>query len=189
MRASGALLMAAVALCLAAPLAGAQQQTAQGGLTIQSPVLTIDAERLFEQSAYGRRIIGEVDARGAELAAENRRIEDALGVEEKNLTDLRSTITPAEFRELADAFDEKVQNTRREQDAKARELNNTLEEARVVFLNAAAPVLEQMMREAGAAVVMERRSVFISSNAVDITLTAITRIDSVLAEEGTVPDE
>jgi Skp family chaperone for outer membrane proteins len=47
-----------------------------------------------------------------------------------------------------------------------------------VFLAAAGPVLEQMMREAGAAVILERRSVFVSANAIDITDEAIERLDA-----------
>lgn len=155
---------------------------------IQSPVLTIDSDRLFEDSAFGRQTITEIESLGAALAAENRRIEEALLEEERELTDLRPTIDPTEFRALADAFDEKVQETRRTQDAKSRKLNADLEERRVVFLNAAVPILEQLMREAGAAIVLEQRSVFISSNAVDITQIAIERLDLVLDTSEFLPD-
>lgn len=152
-------------------------------LNVESPILTIDSDRMFEQSEFGRGVIMDIEARGAGLAAENRKIEEALVAEERRLTDLRPTMSAADFRELADAFDEKVQQTRRAQDAKTRDLNVELDEQRVVFLNAAAPVLEQLMREAGAAVVLERRSVFISSNAVDITRVAVQRLNLVLTAE------
>ncbi|MFK7762846.1 MAG: OmpH family outer membrane protein [Roseobacter sp.] len=151
-----------------------------GTLTIESSVLTIDSDRLFEDSRFGRETIAQIEKRGAELSAENRRIEEELSVEEKRLTALRPTVTAEEFRPLADAFDIKVQETRQTQDAKSRELTSRLEARRVMFLNAAAPILEQLMREAGAAVVLERRSIFISSNLVDITQAAIARIDSKL---------
>ena len=152
-------------------------------LPVASSILTIDSDRLFEDSAFGRQIIAEIEQLGADLSMENRRIEEDLTREEKELTELRPTITPLEFRELADAFDEKVLETRRTQDTKSRALNDKLEDRRLVFLNAAAPVLEQLMREAGAAVVLELRSVFISSNAVDITQIAIDRLNAVLESE------
>jgi Skp family chaperone for outer membrane proteins len=154
---------------------------------VQSPILTIDSDRLFEESSFGRQTISEFEALGAALAAENRRIEEALSEEERDLTDLRPTISAEEFRALADAFDEKVQETRRTQDKKGRELNASLEERRVVFLNSALPVLEQLMREAGAAVVLEQRSIFISSNVVDITAIAIERLDLVLDSTDVAP--
>ena len=154
---------------------------------VASPILTIDSDRLFEDSDFGRTIIEEIEQLGAELSAENRRIEDELTREEKELTELRPTITAEEFRALADAFDAKVLETRQAQDTKSRALNDKLEDRRVIFLNTAAPILEQLMREAGAAVVLERRSVFISSNAVDITMIAIDRLNVVLKVDS-IPD-
>ena len=156
-------------------------------LQVESPILTIDSDRLFGDSKYGQQTIRQIEALGAALAEENTRIQQELEEEEQRLTDLRPTISPEEFRELADAFDAKVQETRRRQDAKSRELNASLENRRVVFLNYALPVLEQLMRETGAAVVLEQRSVFISSNLVDITQVAIQRLDLVL-DETDVPD-
>jgi Skp family chaperone for outer membrane proteins len=156
---------------------------------VESPVLTIDSERLFEDSAFGQAAIAEIEKLGASLAAENRRIEEELLQEEKQLTEIRPTVNPVEFRGMADAFDSKVQEIRRRQDAKSRELNVRLEERRVMFLNAAAPVLEKLMREAGAAIVLEQRSVFISSNIVDITQIAIERLDLVLKGEVAPPEK
>lgn len=151
-------------------------------LQIESPILTIDSDRMFADSRYGQQTIRRIEALGAALAEENTRIQQDLEEEEQRLTDLRPTISPEEFRDLADAFDAKVQETRRRQDAKSRELNTSLENRRVVFLNSALPVLEQLMRETGAAVVLEQRSVFISSNLIDITQVAIERLDMVLDE-------
>ncbi|WP_425656261.1 OmpH family outer membrane protein [Roseobacter sp. EG26] len=168
---------------------GAGHAQAQRMGPVQSPILTIDSDRLFTESDYGKNTVRDFEARGAELAAENRRIEEELSTEEKALTDQRPAMAPADFRKLADAFDEKVQTTRRAQDSKNRDLNQALEERRVVFLNAAAPVLEQLMREAGAAVVMERRSVFLSSNAIDITQEAIERLNEVLGNGADAPRE
>ena len=92
------------------------------------------------------------------------------------------------FRVLADAFDEKVQGTRTEQLNKTKALNSQIDTQRVTFLNAAAPILQNLMREAGASVLMERRSVVLSMAAADITAAAIARIDSVLGN-GSQPSE
>ena len=74
----------------------------------------------------------------------------------------------------------------------ARKNSNEIEELReknrIRFLNAAAPVLEEIMRETNAAVILEQRSVFVSSNAIDITQTAIERIDAQLGDGTTEPE-
>ncbi len=150
--------------------------------TVQSPILTVESDRLLIDSAFGKRLEQEFEADGAVLAAENRRIEAELTAEEKDLTERRPSMDAEAFRVLADAFDEKVREIRRTQDAKARELTQRREANRVAYLNAVAPVLERMMRESGAAVILERSSVFISANVIDITDTAIARIDSVLGD-------
>lgn len=158
-------------------------------LAVASPILVVDSELLFETSEYGKRTIEEFEELAQELAAENRVIEEALIAEERELTELRPTMSPSEFRELADAFDAKVQQTRATQDGKSSALNAGLDDRRVVFLNAALPVLEQLMREAGAAVIMERRSIFLSSNAVDITQAAVDRLDIALADQEIAPEQ
>lgn len=165
----------------------AQQSTPTQGLglgSVISPILTIDSERLFLESDFGRRVADELEKEGAALTAENRRIEADLEAEEKELTDLRATMEPAEFRVLADAFDEKVQNTRQAQATKGRAINDLLDKKRDVFLTAAAPVLEQLMRDADASVILERRSVFVSANSVDITEDAIELLNETLGAGG-----
>lgn len=168
---------ACVALSLlgATPLVGQQAPTA-------NPILTIDSERMFLNSDFGKRVAREIEQRGNELAAENRMIEAELANAEQDLTDRRATMTPEAFRPLALAFDTRVQETRRAQAAKTRALNDLLGQEREVFLGAAGPVLQALMAEVGATVVLERRTVFISTNASDITSQAIDRINATLGE-------
>lgn len=181
------MLRAALVLALAGLLTGAalpasaqQPGAGLGRGSVISPVLTIDSERLFLQSAFGRRVAQEIEEQGAALTAENRQIETDLEAEERELTDMRATMTPEDFRALANAFDEKVQRIRQAQAAKGRALNQKLDQEREVFLTAAAPVLETLMREADAAVILERRSVFVSASAIEITDDAIALLDETL---------
>ncbi len=161
---------------------GAAQQTSSPTerTTIKSPILTINSDRIFNESAFGLRVAADVETKGNALAAENRKIETDLEAEERALTAKRKTMTPENFRALADAFDEKVQAIRATQATKSRALNQLVDTEREVFLNAAGPVLEELMRAAGAAVILERRSVFVSANAIDITNDAIARLDATL---------
>ncbi len=177
-----------LALLAFAPAAGAQQigGTLDPG-TIQSPILVIDFERMFEESRYGASVAREIEEEGAEIAAENRRIEAELIEEERALTKRRSELPPDEFRALANAFDEKVTRLRDEQDAKARNLGNRNENARRRFAAAAQPVLSELMRSTGAAVILERRAVFVAADSVDVTATAIRRIDVAIGDGEDLP--
>ncbi|MFW8592965.1 OmpH family outer membrane protein [Cribrihabitans neustonicus] len=153
--------------------------------TPQSGILTIQPERLFSESAYGKRVAREIEAEGAVLTAENRRIEAELRAEELELAERRAEMEPEAFRALADAFDEKVQETRRAQDQKLREISQMGESARREFMTASLPVLQEIMRETGAGAILEHSSVFLSADSADITSLAIARIDAVLGDGST----
>ena len=185
---------AAAMLAVGLAVASAPCLMAQDSSMVRSPVLVVESERLYRESAFGQRVATEIAKRNAELAAENRRIEAELEAEELELTERRPTLSPDEFRKLADEFDRKVVEIRREQEGKARAIARKQEESRTDFLTAAAPVLEEVMREAGAAVVLERRSVFLSLNAIDITGDALLLIDEQVGdgsdpEDGSEPQE
>lgn len=181
MRGSRPAVALAVAALAAALLAG-PPSTAQDRLSVPSPVLTVDQDALFERSAFGERVLSEIEAASQALAAENRRLEAELAEEERRLTELRPTTEPAAFREMAAAFDARVVEVRRVQDQKGRELARQPEEARQEFLRAAVPILTRIVRERGAVAILDSRAVILSADAIDITDEAIRRIDAVLGE-------
>lgn len=161
---------------------------AQDGPSIRSPVLTLDQDRLFAQSDFGRRLEADLQADGLILEAENRQIEAALEAEEKDLTERRPTMDPAQFRALADQFDERVQRIRNEQAAKARALGERTEAAQRAFLETARPVLEQFMLDSGAVVIIDPRSVVMSRAAIDVTEEVTRRVNAIIGDGSAEPD-
>ncbi len=147
-----------------------------------SVLLTVHSDRLFSDSAYGRRVAREMEGRSAVLMAENRRIEAELRAEELDLAERRATTPQETFRALAQAFDQKVQETRRTQEAKFLEITTAREDARRAFRETSIPILEQIMVETGAAAILEQSSVLMSADAIDVTDLAIARIDASLGE-------
>lgn len=161
-------------LALAAALpAAAQDQSRQ----FSSPILTIDSERVFRSTNVGKQVSAEIEAKFADLAAENRAIEAELQQEELDLTERRAELPADEFRALADAFDEKVQRIRNEQDSKQREIQDLQETEQQGFLDRIAPILSQIGSRFGAVAVLERRTVLLSAEGIDITDEAIERIN------------
>lgn len=148
----------------------------------ETPLLTLDQDRMFAESAFGQRVAREIDQASSALAAENRKIEIELREEERLLTEQRPSLAPEEFRALADAFDEKAIGFRRTQDAKARALQRRDDLEREVFLRAALPVLTELVEELGAVAILDARAVLLASQSVDITDRATARIDAVLGD-------
>ncbi|MBC7137685.1 MAG: OmpH family outer membrane protein [Defluviimonas sp.] len=140
-----------------------------GTAVLQAPILTLNDDRLFEQSAWGARAEAEIEAAAAELAAENRRIEAQLLAEERLLTDRRAGMDPAAFRAEADAFDERVTGIRRAQDLKARTVTRMREAERRAFFGAVVPILSEVMRRHGAVVMLDARAIFLADSQIDVT--------------------
>jgi Skp family chaperone for outer membrane proteins len=174
MRAWAAVPVLAFALALG-PAGPAGAQDPAGGQ--RAPILTIDQDRLFEQSAYGRAAIARAEAETAALGAENQRIEAALEAEERDLTERRAVLPSADFAPLAEAFDEKVEGIRAAQDAKIRAIPRQLEADRRAFFAAALPLLGGILEEFGAVAILDRSAIVLSLSAIDVTDSAIARVD------------
>ena len=149
---------------------------------VQSDILVLDTDRLFKQTLLGRRILSEYDAERDAVIAENQRIDAELTAEEKALTEQRPDMTPDDFRAAADAFDAKVQTIRRENEAKALELERRRDTAPLLFLRTVRPVLSQLMRDSGAVVILEPRAALLWADVVDITPIAIERVDAEIGD-------
>lgn len=171
------------AFAIALPPAHAQQL----GQAPADAILVLNQDRLLTQTAFGQRIQTELEAASAALAAENRRIEEQLTEEEQELTVRRPTMTPDDFREVADEFDTRVVGIRAAQDAKARDLQAQAEAAQQRFFEETFPVLLDIVQSRGASVLLDSRTVLLSAGSVDITEAAITAIDDALGSGGDTP--
>jgi len=149
---------------------------------VRSDFVVVDQERLFADSEFGQRFRQERAAESKSLAEENRRIEAQLIEEEQLLTDRRPGLAASEFRDLADKFDARVTEIRLEQDRKARMLTQRETAERQAFLQAAIPVLGQVLSDFGAVAVFDRRSVLLSDDRIDITDVAIAQVNAVLGD-------
>jgi len=120
-RLAGVKSLVVAALMAAAAPASAQQSLPNPSAT--APFLVLDEDRLYEESAFGLRVIEELKARAEAFGEENIRIGKALEDEERRLTNERAGMEPAAFRELAVDFDERVTAIRQAQAAKQAAIN------------------------------------------------------------------
>ena len=175
-----------IAICF---LLCAMPAVAQGVGVVQSDILVLDPERLFEESLLGKRMASEHQAAREALAAENRKLEAELEAEEQTLTDLRAETSPEEFREMADAFDAKVQEIRRNSERRVLDLERDRERAPLFFLRAVEPILVEVMREAGGVAIIDARTVLLRADVIDITEIAVSRIDEAIGDGTADPTE
>ncbi|MGH1445682.1 MAG: OmpH family outer membrane protein [Cognatishimia sp.] len=177
--------LSAVASLWFAPVQVVAQQVSS---TVPSPIIIIESDRLYEQSLFSQRVRQEQDARKAVLLAENRQIAAELAEEEKRLTEQRSTMEATDFRKLADAFDSRVEEIRSIQDDKELQIIRFAEEERIRFFQELVPVLERILNERGASIVLEKRTTFASSSALNVTDRTLAIANGLLGD-GAVSEE
>ena len=167
------------------PLAPVRSALAQDQAVPLVPILTIDQDRLFSESRFGKAVSAEYRQKTEEHIAENRRIEAQLETEERDLTLLRGKTPAVDFEKLAADFDAKVEGIRSAQDGKSKAMTKQFDADRQRFFEAAKPVLGQLMSERGAGAIIDKRAIFLGFESIDLTDAAIARLDQVLGN-GTV---
>lgn len=175
---SGVIVMALVA-AFAAP-AFAQETSVP--VQAAGQVLVLDQDRLFSESRFGKAVLARHQAAVQALQQENRRIETDLEAEERDLTDRRSKLPAVEFQGLASEFDAKAEGIRKAQAAKSNDIQRRLDAERQEFVNTVRPVLQALLRESGASLIIDGRAVFFTADGLDVTDTAIARMDQVLGD-------
>ena len=154
---------------------GAAQET-------PAPLLTLDQDRFFLESEFGKAAVERERVATAALEQENKRIEAELVTEEQALTDLRKTLSATDFKARADAFDQKVERIRAEQDAKSGQLTSARDKDRQEFLKAAVPVLGELLGKKKATAILDKNLVIVSLSAIDVTDEAIALVNAALTK-------
>ena len=178
--AAGAAASAPASPSLASPAPTSPSPT--NGAAMSKAIVTVDQEQLYSRSAWGKRAEALVAERLRALEAENDRLVKELSAEEAALTDQRATLPAEDFRARAAAFDERVTTLRREREAASLEVAALSDAERSTFFAAAIPVIGALMRERGAVVVLDPRTVLLSAEAIDITDAAVSRLDGEIGD-------
>jgi Skp family chaperone for outer membrane proteins len=181
-RAARVLAVPVLLAALAAAAARAQDQQQE-----PPPFLIINQEQILTGSQAGRELLAEEERQRDALRAEARALDAAFEEEEQRLTEQRAELDPAEFRELSDAFDARVVQARRDQDARSTALAQEFDQRRRAFYARVAPVLVSLMDRYGAKAILDENSVLLADQSLNITAAVIAEIDAQVAPEAGEP--
>lgn len=145
-------------------------------------VYTIDMSKLLKQTLIGKKIIAEDNIARQNLQSENDELEENLLFEEKELSDMRKTLTLDEFRIKAQEFDKKVTIIRTEQGQKEQYLIAENRKNENDFLKKIYPLLYGLLSEKGGLILLDQRNAVLWDSSVDLTIDAINLIDRVLGD-------
>lgn len=146
----------------------------------KSVLFTVDMSKLLRSSDFGKNIIAVNNAARQNLQNENNNLEEKLLIEEKELSELRKTISIDEFRPKALEFDKKVTIIRKGQREKEENLNKKVRKEETDFFKKIYPILYELLIEHGGLVLIDQRNAILWDNSVDLTDDAIAVINRVL---------
>ena len=102
-------------------------------------------------------------------------------LEERNkLIEQQSVIAPEAFELKAKDYENKLQNYQVEKQTKLRKLEGILQKARNEILLSIKPILEDLSKEMGVTVILEKNSVLLSASNMDITNEVIKKLNKKL---------
>ncbi|WP_183073451.1 OmpH family outer membrane protein [Roseinatronobacter ekhonensis] len=148
---------------------------------------SVDEERLFRDSEFGQRVQADIDAASRALEAENARLLSELTAREEELTGLRDSLPPDEFRAQADAFDQRAERIRQDQAQKLSRFAQFEESERRRFFARSGVILQQVLEDEGAQILIAARAVIIGVPEMDMTGAAIAAIDAEIGDGGAPP--
>ena len=106
---------------------------------------------------------------------------DKLMLDERNkLIEQQSVIAPEAFEVKAQDYEKKLQNYQIDKQNKLRKLEGVLQNARNEILESVKPILEDLSKELGVTVILEKNSVLLSATNMDITDQVIKRLNKEL---------
>ena len=162
-------------------------------------ILTFSTSGIFANESYPNTSIAIVDlnlilsdSKAAKNATKQfeeiqKDIEDEIiasdkkMLEERNkLIEQQSVIAPEAFELKAKDYESKLQNYQIEKQNKLRKLEGVLQNARNEILENVKPILEELSKEFGVTVILEKNSVLLSANNMDLTDDIIQKLNKKL---------
>ena len=149
----------------------------------KSELFTVDMTKLLRSSEFGKNIIAANNIARKKLQSENEELEKKLLLEEKELSELRKTLSVEEFRPKALEFDKRVSIIRAEQGKKEEILNKKVRKEETDFFKRIYPLLYEILIERGGLILVDQRNIILWDNSVDITDEAIQAINKALRSD------
>ena len=172
-------IMAAVALLFTAPIALSPAATAQG-----TKVVVIDRVKIYAESQAGQDLRNKVASIETTMQGELKPTADKLQADGTSLDSrtqgmtrdaiLANATLKAEVEQLA--REAQVFNQRRQ--IAANELALTERAALSEFNNALIPVLQQVIAETGASVILDKSQVVFVDDATDVSASVVTKLNA-----------
>jgi Skp family chaperone for outer membrane proteins len=181
--------LAATMLGTAAALPGvALAQTAPAAAP-QTSIIVVDMDRVGAESAAGKSGASQLKSQADSVQARAKTLADQLRGEEETLVKARqaNTMAPEAFQAKVKDLQTKQNNARTELGGREQQFARSQAYVRQQIFNAVGPIIQTLMRERGATIVLARDAALAVSPTLDVTAEVIRRLDAALPRVSVTP--
>ena len=155
----------------------------------QATILIVDMERLGAESAAGKSGAQQLQAKAQSVQARAKQLGDSLNAEVEAARKAAQTNAMAPEAMQAKERDlNQKQNTYRQEIAnREQDLARSQAYVRQQIFDAVGPIIQQVMRERGASVVLAREAALAFNGSLDVTADVVRRLDTALPRVSVTP--
>lgn len=164
---------ASLALSVALPVPAA----AQDNQRLLAKIAILDVERVLTQSEAGKNALKQITDQRKRYQDEISKAEDQLRTEERDLVQSRATLAAEAFDEKRRAFERKVQDTQRMVQQRSSTIDGMMRNAREQIGKAALAALQELIKERGFNVVLDRKQIVATDPALEVTDEVLARVN------------
>jgi Skp family chaperone for outer membrane proteins len=143
-------------------------------------VIYVDSNALYTESKAGQAVASQIGALKKSMEDDLGKKAEKLQLEQKQLEGQQAMLSQDAWQAKVKDAQEKQMGLQREADDKQRQLQSAIQGARAKIWQAAGPVLDDLLKEKQASIVLERMVVLRGTTDIDVTATAVDRLNQKL---------
>ena len=146
----------------------------------QTTVGVIDINYILAESKAAKDAAEKIEKIAQKIEKEVQEKDQSLLDEQNELIESQQIMAPAAFEEKRKDYEKKVQNYNISRQEKLMSIDILVSEARNNVLNALKPILEELSNDKGITVLLEKNSVLLNAENMDITKEALKALNKEL---------
>ena len=141
----------------------------------------IDLNFILAESKAAKDAAEKIEKIAIEIEDEIKNTDESLVNEQEELIESQQIMAPAVFEEKRKEYEKKVQNYNITRQEKLVSIDMLVAESRNKVLNALKPIIEKLSNEKGITVLLEKNSVLLNAENMDITQEALEILNKELS--------
>lgn len=145
--------------------------------TLPAPVIGIVEQATLDKSAAFQDIIKQVDQKRTEVQKEMAAYEEELKKKDKELSENAKKLSEKDLAAQRQAFEKRVQEVQEKLEIRRAQMELGVEEAKKTVYQAFLKAAEEVMKEAGANVMIYKETVITANNGFDLTPKVLDKLN------------